>query len=601
MEENKICLMIRKYIYKIFSEDDDVFFTKRTTNSLGRYLFAKIGKNVKGATSALIKKEILRYSRKPIVENYYNELTNQVGIKMLPLTALSLVNKNYLKVKRNYQNYFLKADNKLDSITNKLNTINLSDMKIKGSMGKIPLSKDLSNEFLQLYINFEQRERLRTYREIIEFDKQYLSECWKEEFEEEANVNQILRKKAKSICMGYDSNQFAVLKQHIQAAESNLKDELIVFYKAKLIPLYEKIIYENMSKHIAEEMQGKEYDVKEELKAIPEIADLIDKKNNNSNIYIATLEKLFNDFSIIDELNNAINNIPNDNRKEILRECLVLFESKKYGMFINILPIQIEGLFYDLLVDSTTYQLFTHIEIYEKPTLREKLDSFHENMHIDIFEYFKFYFNNLIRNVVAHGRVNSNNGNRNEDVNMKIIAYELILDLNCLLYYYIQKSEFIRMNILLRVFYKNIKGNDKLDYEKMNFNAMFATISRQRHISIFNFGIERFEPMQTIYWIFNPSYEKRYCSLYDKQDLEVARGILNNPTFWEYVNDKLLQCVSVGYDYERIDKAFGKVLNVILGITKKGPLKNSIIKVNRTWGILKKVDSDFIKEMNSVE
>lgn len=601
MEENKICLMIRKYIYKIFSEDDDVFFTKRTTNSLGRYLFAKIGKNVKGATSALIKKEILRYSRKPIVENYYNELTNQVGIKMLPLTALSLVNKNYLKVKRNYQNYFLKADNKLDSITNKLNTINLSDMKIKGSMGKIPLSKDLSNEFLQLYINFEQRERLRTYREIIEFDKQYLSECWKEEFEEEANVNQILRKKAKSICMGYDSNQFAVLKQHIQAAESNLKDELIVFYKAKLIPLYEKIIYENMSKHIAEEMQGKEYDVKEELKAIPEIADLIDKKNNNSNIYIATLEKLFNDFSIIDELNNAINNIPNDNRKEILRECLVLFESKKYGMFINILPIQIEGLFYDLLVDSTTYQLFTHIEIYEKPTLREKLDSFHENMHIDIFEYFKFYFNNLIRNVVAHGRVNSNNGNRNEDVNMKIIAYELILDLNCLLYYYIQKSEFIRMNILLRGFYKNIKGNDKLDYEKMNFNAMFATISRQRHISIFNFGIERFEPMQTIYWIFNPSYEKRYCSLYDKQDLEVARGILNNPTFWEYVNDKLLQCVSVGYDYERIDKAFGKVLNVILGITKKGPLKNSIIKVNRTWGILKKVDSDFIKEMNSVE
>ena len=401
--------------------------------------------------------------------------------------------------------------------------------------------------------------------------------------------------------MGYDSNQFAVLKQHIQAAESNLKDELIVFYKAKLIPLHEKITYENMSKHIAEEMQGKEYDVKEELKAIPEIADLIDKKNNNSNIYIATLEKLFNDFSIIDELNNAINNIPNDNRKEILRECLVLFESKKYGMFINILPIQIEGLFYDLLVDSTTYQLFTHIEIYEKPTLREKLDSFHENMHIDIFEYFKFYFNSLIRNVVAHGRVNSNNGNRNEDVNMKIIAYELILDLNCLLYYYIQKSEFIRMNILLRGFYKNIKGNDKLDYEKMNFNAMFATISRQRHISIFNFGIERFEPMQTIYWIFNPSYEKRYCSLYDKQDLEVARGILNNPTFWEYVNDKLLQCVSVGYDYERIDKAFGKVLNVILGITEKGPLKNSIIKVNRTWGILKKVDSDFIKEMNSVE
>lgn len=601
MEENKICLIIRKSIYKIFSEDDDVFFTKRTTNSLGRYLFAKIGKNVKGATSALIKKEILRYSRKKIVENYYNELTNQVGIKMLPLTALSLVNKNYLKVKRNYQNYFLKADNKLDSITDKLNTINLSDMKIKGSMGKTPLSKDLSNEFLQLYINFEQRERLRTYREIIEFDKQYLSECWKEEFEEEANVNQILRKKAKSICMGYDSNQFAVLKQHIQAAESNLKDELIVFYKAKLIPLYEKIIYENMSKHIAEEMQGKEYDVKEELKAIPEIADLIDKKNNNSNIYIATLEKLFNDFSIIDELNNAINNIPNDNRKEILRECLVLFESKKYGMFINILPIQIEGLFYDLLVDSTTYQLFTHIEIYEKPTLREKLDSFHENMHIDIFEYFKFYFNNLIRNVVAHGRVNSNNGNRNEDVNMKIIAYELILDLNCLLYYYIQKSEFIRMNILLRGFYKNIKGNDKLDYEKMNFNAMFATINRQRHISIFNFGIERFEPMQTIYWIFNPSYEKRYCSLYDKQDLEFARGILNNPTFWEYVNDRLLQCVSVGYDYERIDKAFGKALNVILGITEKGPLKNSIIKVNRTWGILKKVDSDFIKEMNSVE
>lgn len=88
---------------------------------------------------------------------------------------------------------------------------------------------------------------------------------------------------------------------------------------------------------------------------------------------------------------------------------------------------------------------------------------------------------------------------------------------------------------------------------------------------------------------------------YDKEDIQVAREILYDTEFWEYVNDKLTHCIETGYDYERIDKSFSNVLNVLLGILEKGALKDSIIKVNKSLSTLKKVDAKFNKEMQTLE
>ncbi len=601
MEEIKVCMNIRKYIYQILSDDDDKLFIKRSMESLGKYLFAKIHKKISSATDELIKKTILGFSNKNSIENYFIELTNQVGIKILPKTALSIVKKAYLKVERKYQSYLQKANKKLDAIKDNMESINLSDIRLKSCIGRKNLDKDLRNGFSQLHYSFECREKLRTYQEIIDFDKNYIYECWLEEFGENLEINYILRQKAKSICTRNESILFDALIQNIQAAESNLQNELIVFYKAKFIPLREKIICENISKHISHEIKGEYYDVQEELKAIPLLQDIIEQRNKDKERYLLTLEKLFNDFSIVTELNNAISNIMNCKRKELLNDCISLFKDKKYNLLMNLLPVQIEGLFYDLLVDSTTYQLFTHLEIYEKPTLRQKLDAFHENRHIDIYEYFKYYFNNLIRNVAAHGRAISDIENKDVDIDIEVISYELMLDLNCILYYYIQKSEFVRMKILLQGFYRNCENNDAFNYKEMNFESMFATISRQRHISIFNFGVERFEPVQSIYWIFNPTYENKYSSIYGKEDLKVAREILSSIEFWLFVENKISQCIETGYNYEQIDKSFGRVLEILLGYVEKGPLKNSIIRVNRKLRILKTVDSEFNKQMNTIE
>lgn len=602
MDENKVCMSVRKYIYIILNEDDDLIFSKRSMDSLGKYLFNKIRKRVSCATNKLIKKEIFRYKRKTSSENCFLELLNQTGIKILPKDALASVKKDYEIVEKRYKSYKSAFNRKLVFLQNEDNKLKANEIKIKHKpYNKVPLTRDLTDEIECLHAYFAERERIRSYKEIIEFDEKYLSTCWVEEFGDGSldALNRYFKQKAKSIFMGSQSryNIFNVQLQRIYAAEANLKDELILFYKAKLIPLYEKIMLANLSKHFSQELKGEDYDITKELKIIPHIDDLIDAKINDKFKYLNLLEKLFKDFSLITELCKSINKfIVKTKRKELLVECISLFKNKKYDLLINLLPIQIEGLFYDLLIDSTSYQILNGIDIFEKPTLREKLNLLNEKIHIDIYEYFYFSFNNLIRNVVAHGRADIL-----DDTELEIFAYELMLDLNCLMHYFVQKSEFMRMRILLQSFDNNNASNTKIDYKKKNYARLFETIIKKRYISVVHFGVEKFEPMQSLYWIVNPTYERRYCSIYGSEDIKTVRRILYSIEFWIYVNDKILECIESGYDYIGIEKSFNKILDVLLGDIKNNELKKHIVKVKANYGKLKKMDTEFNKEMRTIE
>ncbi len=602
MDDRKVSRSIRKYIFRILKDSDDKIFTQKTMTSLGKYYFQKIKTRIRGADDDLIKKEIVRYSKKRISdeEEYYLEILNQIGVKILPKTALDSVMSNYVVVENKFKDYEKKVNRKLISLKKEIDAIEAATTRIKRLSYKAALNKDLTSDFDQLNKFFIEKEKIRTYTEIIEFDKDYVLDCLKREIglSDKTLKHNIIRKKTLAIIKEYENQDNVFLSSilHIEAAESNLSNELVLFFKAKFIPLKEKIFLLNVSKNFAHEVNGDSYDVQEDLKILPKIEVMVDSKNNEPDKYLQNLENLFENFSILTEMQNLINShLIKGHRKEILNRCLALFKNAEYDLLVNLLPTQIEGVFYDLLVDCNTFQLFHKLDIFEKPTLRDKLDLFKETVHIDIYEYFKYYFNNLIRNVFAHGRGDAV-GDNDE---LKILSYELLLDLNSVMFYYTHKSEFTRMRILLQRFdWARISKPE--DDTEMKYSFMFETLCRQVHVSLIEYGVERYEPKQVLYWILNPTYEKIYSATFGSEDLEKARTIICDVEFWKYVNNNVVDCLSSGYDYLGINDSFENLLDRLFAYFDDDELINQIKVLKRNIKKLKKQDNEFQKEMNTI-
>lgn len=107
-------------------------------------------------------------------------------------------------------------------------------------------------------------------------------------------------------------------------------------------------------------------------------------------------------------------------RKELFESLLALFNEKKYLAFVVNSTIQLEGMFYELV--SIKYE-----KKEQQGTLVEKVDKAFDKGQIlkhTLYPYFAFDVPEL-RNQVAHkGLV--------ETENIEALAYELLLDLNCI-------------------------------------------------------------------------------------------------------------------------------------------------------------------------
>ena len=98
-------------------------------------------------------------------------------------------------------------------------------------------------------------------------------------------------------------------------------------------------------------------------------------------------------------------------RKTILDNCLKLINKKETNadeLLLNLLPIQIEGLFSDLLEHTTISESFSDINGYYKffkAELVKKIEMAIDrnvSMYNSCVAYFKYYFNSIIRNTIAH-------------------------------------------------------------------------------------------------------------------------------------------------------------------------------------------------------
>ena len=133
-------------------------------------------------------------------------------------------------------------------------------------------------------------------------------------------------------------------------------------------------------------------------------------------------------------------------RKNILLKALELYKLGEFEVFNNIIPIQIEGMFEDYLLDSTIFIRFSKMDIYLNAVLKDKIRHLQEIkdniIYPEVVEYFMYYFNNMIRNKVAHGKYK---GNQNQKIIDEIFSKELLLDLGILIHMLSRKSETEKM------------------------------------------------------------------------------------------------------------------------------------------------------------
>ncbi len=181
---------------------------------------------------------------------------------------------------------------------------------------------------------------------------------------------------------------------------------------------------------------------------MPGVVILREAKSIDIHQYRGLLDELIHKYDVATQLKEKINNcVSIGDRKLILLKAISLFENGDFDLFNNIIPIQLEGLFGDYLKDGSVFYRFKNLNTYPKAVLREKI-TYIKNLGLDVFPeavlYYNFYFNNLIRNKIAHG-----NYTYDTDDSAAAFAIEMILDLNYLIYMLSRKSETEKMYRLI--------------------------------------------------------------------------------------------------------------------------------------------------------
>ena len=173
----------------------------------------------------------------------------------------------------------------------------------------------------------------------------------------------------------------------------------------------------------------------------------------------------------------------------------------------------------------------------------EKLTECSE-VDLEVVEYFEYYFTNLVRNRVAHGRyIKASNAQDDE-----VLAKELLLDIKCLTHQIRRKAEIERMLRCIQGYldYCNILGTSSSD---VIYGALYGDFTgRRTHLSYDS--LEQYNPIQFLYWIINPYYEKIFQTMSVDNEVKKIRGYLYSEDFWKYTYNEMKQDISFGRKFD---------------------------------------------------
>lgn len=590
-EKQRICDAIFHYITKELDVwIDSQIFTKTAFSELGELYYTHILNNVENADMTLLNAVIRRIKPRDIEcntqEDYYVAPCKILHFNTLPYMELVDVEREYNEifvqkfdiVMRKYQAEINRIDAELTQTKQSIDTI-------KRAKPSYSFMRDISTEEQNLYELSLKCNSLRTRKEMLIFVKDYVSSKLSEfcnlqdvQCVENAKKNEAL-KLSKQDSYGADIS-FSSYRDYVDIAEDDIDRPYALFYKVKMYVILEnarkKYQYSCYTKSDDEALE----DYKDYVQQIPQIDDLHSYKNTNPASYNAALEKLILNYKLLDDLKDKlVSSVCLRERKSVLLKAVELYEQGEYETFNNILPIQIEGMFADYLQDTTIFLRFSKMELYLNAVLKEKIQHLQEvksDIYPEAVEYFMYYFNNMIRNKIAHGRYK---GNQNEKIQDEIFANELILDMGMLVHMLSRKSETEKMYRFVHGYKKHYEQVIRSSEEHQCFGALFNDMIGEKTIADYD-TIERYRPIQVAYWLVNPYYEKIYGQVDDKKDLLDLRNEFLSKEFWDYVLQRLNCVISQGYDYLGINMEFLSVVKGLFSCDISTEVKQVLQKVN---------------------
>ena len=587
-------LAIKKFLidYEIRSDKKIVCFN--SIESIGKYIYSLVQKTIVGVTVSQINKVVehtMKLGLPPTTQkDYYKALSNFYEIHFLPKQCYKNSRLEFENLRNNYNSYLKKIEKKKKEIDCKLQIKKNAIKKIESPISQA-IKKNISADIDLLRQHYLEIRRFETYQEIIEFDFKYVEGKFEEYcglFRDEDLNDKIILNNAWEYINATSTNVFSkysLMQHYLDVAILHLSHELNLFFSIKLQPIYEAIYAKNLPKYMAKEIDDESYDINTDFSEIPSASVLISKKTTSIEEYNLLLRELVEKHNVLDSVRNILNVYPPLNsKKELILRCINFFEDGDYRIFANLVSVQIEALFYDLLIDTNMFDNFRRIELFNNKVLKEKINTLGEETFVDITEYFSTYFNNLIRNAIAHGRENV----PDTPYDQEAFALELLLDLNSLLFLFSRKSEIIKMHRFICSF-SNPKSFSNV--ETMRMEMLFRTLCGDRLCDL-NYTVNKYNPIQVVYWLVNPTYEEIYAKAYDISLLTNVRTLLLDKSFWRFCNNKIDNCITCGYNYLSIGSEFQACVNLILGIIDNNDTKKELIETNKKLKELEKKDKN---------
>ena len=588
-EEKSICNNILSMIKgRLRTMCDSEIFNKLSFAELGEFYYELLINSVEGASIDLINIVVSRIGELSHCDNqilYYEKICNILGVELLPQKVLNDVHDAYDDIFRvRFNDITQKYNDEISRLKNELSEIKTASDRIKNKKASYSIVRDISEDEEQLYRLSEKCNLLRTRKEMIEYAFCHVKTVMGE-FCDLQNVSEIdvtLRKTALSLSKEKNetirNGYFYIYKNCLELFEDDIEREYMLFFKVKTYTVIEKANkkYHSMSFKYTDEEAIKEY--KDYLSKIPKIDDLHLWKTNDLSRYREALSKLMEDYDLIDDLKKLINtSVCLKRRKDMLLKVIAQFEQSEYEIFNNLISIQIEGMFADYLRDATTFARFNKMTIYEDAILKDKirhLEEAHSGIYHEAIEYFMFYFNNHIRNRIAHGRYYGSTDRLKDE----IFSKELILDLCLLVHMLVRTSETERMYRFIHGYQSYYRKLIK-STEHSSYGALFNDMIGQKIVSDYD-GMRKYRPIQVAYWIVNPYYEKIYEQVEDKSDLLSLRDEFLSAEFWKYVYERLSEVQKNGYDYLNIHTEFSSVIKALFRCNISDETKQVLRKVS---------------------
>ena len=452
--------------------------------------------------------------------------------KHLLIDVLADVEKSYDEILvQKYDLVIQKYSNSINDINNKLFQIKTKIDEVESRKPSYSFMRDLSIDESQLNSLSAKCNLLSKRKEMLEFAIKYMNSQFSDfcDINDTISVKNAIKHATINLCKSDEcdvKNHFSIYDEYLQIVEDDIDRPYALFFKIKIY-----IIGEMARKNFryAAYTQSEDDAIKEiqdYLSKLQKIDDLSGDKNSDSVRYNEALDKMISDYELIYRVKELIeNSVCLRNRKNILMDSIALFEENKFGLFNNILPTQIEGMFVNYLMDATTFERFSKMELYNGAVLRDK---------IYLLQSFKSETEKMYRFI--HG---------------------------------------------YKAYYTKLIKSDEHPY----YSALFNDMVGDKLILEYD-RIEYYRPIQVAYWIVNPYYEKIYEQVDDIEDLLELRDEFLSKDFWEYVLNELDEIINSGYDYKNINMEF---LSVVNGLFKCNVSSETKIVLGKVNGALQKI------------